>query len=167
VPQLSRSLERAIHSIDPSAPFSDVHPMTELVSNAGIHLRFILLLLAVGATATLTLGVVGLYGVVAYVVGFRAREISIRIALGLQPNRAVAMIVRQGTVVVAVGAVVGLIAFIAFAKLLRAVAFDVSVVDVTSLSFATAVVIAISMMATWAPARRAGHIDPAEALKTD
>ena len=167
VPQLSRSLERAIHSIDPSAPFSDVHPMTELVSNAGIHLRFILLLLAVGATATLTLGVVGLYGVVAYVVGFRAREISIRIALGLQPNRAVAMIVRQVTVVVAVGAVVGLIAFIAFAKLLRAVAFDVNVVDVRSLSFATAVVIAISMMATWAPARRAGRIDPAEALKTD
>jgi len=167
VPQLSRSLERAIHSIDPSAPFSDVHPMTELVSNAGIHLRFILLLLAVGATATLTLGVVGLYGVVAYVVGFRAREIGIRIALGLQPNRAVAMIVRQVTVVVAVGAVVGLIAFIAFAKLLRAVAFDVNVVDVRSLSFATAVVIAISMMATWAPARRAGRIDPAEALKTD
>lgn len=167
VPQLSRSLERAIHSVDPSAPFSDVHPMAELVSNAGIRLRFILLLLGVGTIATLTLGVVGLYGVIAYVVGFRAREIGIRIALGLQPNRAVAMIVRQGTVVVATGALVGVLAFGAFAKLLRAVALDVSVVDGASLFLAAAVVIGISMIATWAPARRAGRIDPAEALKSE
>ena len=167
VPRLARSLERAIHSVDPSAPFSDVHPMAELVSNAGIRLRFILLLLGVGAIATLTLGVVGLYGVVAYVVGFRAREIGIRIALGLQPNRAVTMIVRQGFVVIGTGVVVGILAFVGFSKLLRAVAFDVSVVDAASLAIAAGVVLGISMIATWAPARRAGRIDPAEALKSD
>ena len=167
VPGLSRSLERAIRSVDPSAPFSDVHPLAELVSNAGVRLRFILLLLAIGAIATLTLGVVGLYGVVAYVVGFRAREIGIRIALGLQPSRAVGMIVRESIVVVVAGAAAGIIAFVAFARLLRSIAFDVSVVDGASLSLAAALVIAISMIATWAPARRAGRIDPAEALKSD
>lgn len=167
VPELTRSLERAIHSVDPSAPFSDVHPMTELVANAGLRIRFILLLLGLGAIATLTLGVVGLYGVIAYVVGFRSREIGIRIALGLQPSRAVGMIVRQGAVVIAMGAGAGFLAFMAFAKLLRAVAFEVSVVDVASLSIAVAVVTLVSTIATWAPARRAGRIDPAEALKSD
>jgi ABC-type antimicrobial peptide transport system permease subunit len=116
---------------------------------------------------TLALGVVGLYGVIAYVVNLRAREIGIRIALGLSPSRATRMIVRQGEVVVVLGAATGALVFLAFARLLRSLTYGVSVVDGTSLGIAVAIVIAVASVATWLPARRAARIDPAEALRNE
>ena len=141
--------------------------MTETIAKAGSRTTFVLLLLVAGATATLVLGVVGLYGVVAYVVGMRTREIGIRIALGLAPERAVRLVLGQGEVIVVAGAATGLAVFIAFAKLLRSVAFGVSVVDTTSIVAAVGLIIAVATLATWIPARRAAKIDPAAALKSE
>jgi len=108
---------------------------------------------------------VGLYGVVAYVVGLRSREIAIRIALGLHPARAARMMVAHGEIIVLCGAVVGLGIFVGFAKLLRGLAFEVPAADPISLLAAGATVLAVATLATWIPARRAARIDPASVLK--
>jgi ABC-type antimicrobial peptide transport system permease subunit len=130
-------------------------------------MTFALTLLAIGASATLLLGVIGLYGVIAYVVSLRSREISIRIALGLVPAAAARMILRQGGTIIAAGAAAGLVVFVLFARLLKSLAFEVSALDVTTLICSLVVVLLIAMLATWLPARRAARVDPARALSAD
>jgi len=141
--------------------------MEQLVTDARARMTFALGILAAGAVATLLLGVVGLYGVIAYAVSLRRREIGIRIALGLAPRDAARMILQQGEAIVVAGAFAGLVVFMLFAKLLESVAFEVRTVDVATLTGALATVVAISLAATWMPARRAARIDPAEALRSD
>jgi ABC-type antimicrobial peptide transport system permease subunit len=105
--------------------------------------------------------------VIAYVVSLRSREISIRIALGLAPSGAARMIVRQGQRIIAVGAVAGLGLFLVFRRLLEKFAFEVSTLDASALAGALAAVLVVATVATWIPARRAAHVDPAESLKAD
>jgi len=130
-------------------------------------MRFVLLLLGAGAAMTLALGVVGLYGVIAYLVSLRSREIGIRIALGLTPAHATSLIAREGGLVIAIGALAGTAIFLAFARLLRSLTYGVPLVDMVSVSVAIAIVVAVASAATWLPARRAARIDPAETLRVD
>jgi hypothetical protein len=102
---LAPELRREIQAVDPTVPLLDLEPLSEHVSKGGRRMRFVLILLGTGAAMTLTLGIVGLYGVIAYVVNLRTREIGIRIALGLTPSNATRMIVRQGESVIVAGAV--------------------------------------------------------------
>jgi ABC-type antimicrobial peptide transport system permease subunit len=141
--------------------------MDQVVTDARSQMSFALTVLAFGAATTLLLGVIGLYGVIAYVVNLRAREISIRIALGLAPGEAARMILWQGESIVTIGAVVGLFVFFLFAKLLRSLTFEVSTIDRTVLAGAVAAVLVVSTLATWIPARRAARVDAAEALKAE
>jgi ABC-type antimicrobial peptide transport system permease subunit len=141
--------------------------MDDVVADARTATTFALLLLVAGAVATLALGVVGLYGVIAYVVKLRSREISIRIALGLEPGAAARLILRQGQAIVAVGVVAGLGAFLLFAKLLASLAFEVRPVDGPTLGASLAMVVLVASIATWLPARRAAGVDPARTLNAD
>jgi putative ABC transport system permease protein len=166
-PGLPSLLKQELHSLDPDLPFHRPATMDQVVTDARSQMTFALTVLAFGAATTLLLGVIGLYGVIAYVVSLRSREISIRIALGLAPNRAARMILRQGETIIAIGAVGGLVAFLEFAKLLRSLSFEVSTIDGTVLAGSVGVVLVISTLATWIPARRASHVDAAEALKAD
>lgn len=133
--------------------------MAGRVSDAGRRLTLVLLLLGVGAAATLALGVVGLYGVVAYVVALRSREIGIRIALGLTPAGAVRMLLAHGVIIVCAGVVLGGLGFTAFARLLRTVTYGGDALDLTALASAAAVVAVVATLAVWVPARRAGRVD--------
>ena len=164
---LGPEITRAIHAIDPSVPVLDVERLTDRVSRAGRRMRFVLLLLGTGAAMTLALGVVGLYGVIAYLVSLRSREIGIRIALGLTPARAARLIAREGGLVIAIGALAGTAIFVAFARLLRSLTYGVPLVDMVSVTLAIAIVVAVAGAATWLPARRAARIDPAETLRVD
>jgi putative ABC transport system permease protein len=167
VPDIAAAVQREIRAVDPNAlPFQS-ELMTETVAKAGARTRFVLMLLSAGAAATLTLGVVGLYGVIAYLVGLRTREIGIRIALGLAPRRAARMILEQGLAIIIAGAVAGVLVFLVFARLLRSLTFQVSVVDRPSVGVAALIVLVVASVATWMPARRAARIDPADALKSD
>jgi ABC-type antimicrobial peptide transport system permease subunit len=141
--------------------------MDRVIEDARGRMTFALLLLAVGAGTTLLLGIVGLYGVIAYVVSLRSREISIRIALGLAPTGAARMILRQGETIVALGASVGIALFVVFSKLLESLAFEVKTLDVLTLAGAVVAVIVVATLATWVPARRAAAVNPAHALKAD
>lgn len=164
---MTEALRHELHAVDPTVPIYDLSLMTETVARANTRLTFALLLLGVGALATLALGMVGLYGVIAYVVGMRAREIGIRIALGLEPARAARMVLGQGEAIIVSGAAAGVAVFLAFARLLRSLAFEVSVVDGGAIATAAAIVLVVATLATWIPARRAARIDPAEALRND
>jgi len=166
-PGLPSLLKQGLHALDPDLPFHRPATMDQVVTGARSQMSFALTVLAFGAATTLLLGVIGLYGVIAYVVSLRSREISIRIALGLAPNRAAQMILRQGETIVVIGAVGGLFAFLQFAKLLKSLSFEVSTIDGTVLAGSIGVVLVISTLATWIPARRAARVDAAEALKAD
>jgi predicted permease len=164
---LAPEVRRLIQALDPIVPVLELQSLDEHVAKAGRRMRFVLALLSAGAAMTLALGLVGLYGVIAYLVNLRKREIGIRIALGLTPSHAVGMIVREGEAVVLAGCAVGVLIFLAFARLLRSLTYDVGAVDLVSLALSVCVVIAIASLATWLPARSAARIDPAQALRND
>jgi len=164
---LGPEITRTIRAIDPTVPVLDMERLTDRVSRSGRRMRFVLLLLGAGAAMTLALGVVGLYGVIAYLVSLRSREIGIRIALGLTPAHATSLIAREGGLVIAIGALAGTAIFLAFARLLRSLTYGVPLVDMVSVSVAIAIVVAVASAATWLPARRAARIDPAETLRVD
>jgi putative ABC transport system permease protein len=167
MPGLPAHLRQELRELDPSLPFYRPTTMEQIVTDARAGTTFALTLLAVGATVTLLLGIIGLYGVIAYVVSLRSREISIRIALGLHPAAAARMILRQGEAIVAAGAAAGLIAFLLFARLLTTFAFEVSALDMTTLIASLIGVFLVATLATWMPARRAALVDPARALSAD
>jgi predicted permease len=166
-PGLPILLQHELHALDLSLPFHRPATMDQVVTDARSQMTFALTVLAFGAATTLVLGVLGLYGVIAYVVSLRSREISIRIALGLPPAGAARMILWQGEMIVAIGAATGLFAFLLFAKLLKSLAFEVSTIDGATLAGAMIAVFMVATLATWIPARRAARVDPAESLKAD
>jgi ABC-type antimicrobial peptide transport system permease subunit len=116
-------------------------------------MTFTLTLLAVGAMVTLVLGIIGLYGVIAYVVSLRSREISIRIALGLMPIAAARMVLREGEAIILAGAAFGLVVYVLFARLLTTLAFEMSALDLTTLACSLVLVLVVATMATWVPVR--------------
>ncbi len=166
-PEVSRALERELHAMDPTLPFYRPATMEQLVADARARMTFALGILTVGAALTLVLGVVGLYGVIAYAVSLRTREIGIRIALGLAPAGAARLILQQGEAIVVAGAIAGLAVFLVFARLLESLTFEVRPMDAMTLAGAVAMVLVVSSLATWMPARRAARVDPAEALRSD
>ncbi|HEY4305510.1 MAG TPA: ABC transporter permease [Gemmatimonadaceae bacterium] len=167
MPDLMQRVQHELHALDPTLPFYRPAWMSDIVADARAQMTFALALLGAGAVVTLFLGAIGLYGVIAYVVSLRSREISIRIALGLAPAGASQLILRQGRTIIVLGTAIGLGVFLVFARLLTSLTFEVSAFDTTALLATIVAVTGVALLATWVPARRAARIDPAEALKAD
>ena len=115
----------------------------------------------------LILAVVGVYGVKAYSVARRTREIGIRMALGAQRQTVQWMILREGSIMLASGVVIGLLLAIATGKLLSGILYEVSAIDPIAFTIAPLVLAAAALLATWLPARRATRISPMAALRTE
>jgi len=124
-------------------------------------------LLLIAAIVALAIGVIGIYGVVAYVVSQRRREIGVRLALGAPPRAVVAMIVRQGAVVAIVGAVAGVVAAKAGSRVLASLLFGVSPRDPAIFVAASGTLVTIALIACWLPARGAARVSPTEALRSE
>jgi ABC-type antimicrobial peptide transport system permease subunit len=112
----------------------------------------------------LLLGMVGIYGVISYVVSQRTREIGVRMALGARAPDVQAMVVRQGMKVTLIGVGAGLAAALVLTRLMRAVLFEISPTDPLTLVVVPLALLAVSSLACWLPARRAARIDPVRAL---
>jgi ABC-type antimicrobial peptide transport system permease subunit len=142
-----------------------VRPLADIVA-AAFGRRTLALFLIAGASAlALVLGAVGLYGVMAYVVTLRTREIGIRLALGAQPAQIRAMVSRQGIGVALLGIAIGLTGVAALTRLLSTLLFEVTATDPLVLTFAAALLLLVAAAASWLPARRAAAVDPALTLR--
>ena len=115
----------------------------------------------------LALGVIGIYGVIAYVVAQRQREIGIRMALGAQRREVRAMFLRQGLALSGVGLAIGLVAALALTRLMSSLLFGIEPTDVVTYVAAIGVILAAAALASYLPARRASAIDPVETLKAE
>jgi len=151
--------------VAPEAPMYRVYTMAGLAKDSMAQLSFLMLTLGIAALLALILGSVGLYGVLSYIVGQREREIGVRMALGAEAGQVRRMVVLQGTRVVAVGIVVGLLAAVLSTRALGALLYGVATFDVMTFAAMTALLVGVGMLASYLPARRASQVDPVEALR--
>lgn len=130
-------------------------------------MAFTMALLTIAAGVALLLAVVGIYGVISYVVAQRIGEIGIRLALGAEPERVVGMIVRKGLAVSLIGAAAGLGVALAAGRLIEELLYDVSSRDPFVLAGSTASLLLVAVLACWLPARRAARVSPLDALRAE
>jgi ABC-type antimicrobial peptide transport system permease subunit len=157
----------AIRSVERSAPISAVATFSALARTATAESRFYLLLLAAFAAIAVVLAAVGIYGVMAYAVSRRTHEIGIRIALGAEPGSVMRAVVGEGVSMASIGAAVGLATALGLTRLMRGILYGVSPFDVWTFAAVTALLIAVALVATLVPARRATRVDPLIALRSD
>ena len=149
------------------APMYRVYTMAGLARDSMMQLSFTLLTLGIASALALILGAVGLYGVLSYVVAQRTREIGVRMALGAEAGRVRRMVVVQGARVVAVGVLIGVAVALAFTRTLGSLLFGVKAVDALTFVGMSASMVAIGLLASYVPARRASKVDPIESLRGD
>jgi putative ABC transport system permease protein len=162
---LSSALRREVQAMDKDQPIADVRTMEQLVNDSIARTRFSAFLLAVFAGVALALSAVGIYGVMAYSVEQRTHEIGIRMALGADRGDVVAMIVRQGMTLAAVGVAIGLGSAFALTRFLSTLLYQVSATDAGSFASVSIVLAAVALVASLIPAYRATKVDPMTALR--
>jgi len=158
-------VRRAVASIDPEVPVTEIMPLMDQVRGAFTDTRVASAVLSCAAFLALILSAMGLYGVVSYEVGRRTKEIGVRTALGARPHDVVRLFLRQGFSVVLIGVPFGGALAFATTRLLGAWLFGVGSADPLSFSVATAVLLAATVTAAYLPARRALRVDPIVALR--
>jgi predicted permease len=159
------ALRSAVDRVDASVPLTTTRTMEDLVAGTMAQTSFTMTLLVIAAAIALVLGVVGLYGVISYIVTQRTGEIGIRLALGARPSDVSTMVLRQGLVVALAGVVVGLAAALASTRLMASLLFEVSAYDPATFVAVALILTAVSALAAFLPARRAANIDPTQALR--
>jgi ABC-type antimicrobial peptide transport system permease subunit len=130
-------------------------------------MAFTMILLAIAAAVALALGIVGIYGVMSYVVSQRTGEIGVRLALGAAPERVARMIVRQGGSVAPAGVAIGLAGAVAACRVMASLLYGVTPRDPVEFVATTILLMAIALVACWLPARRAARLNPLEALRAE
>ena len=167
VTTLAPRLRDAVASVDPTVPVKAVRPLVDLVSASAARARFTMLLLATFAAVALVLGAVGVYGVVAYAVARRTREIGVRMALGARASDVLAMVLREGGTLTAVGVALGIAGALAASRVLAGFLFGVTPTDLAVFVSVPAVLGAVALGACVIPARRAARVDPVTAIRSD
>lgn len=161
-PTLQRTLGRAT-----GLPVSSVLPLDEIVARSVFRQRFVMWLMAAFGGVALLLASIGLYGLIAYAVERRRREIGIRLALGADSSRIARMVVWQGLRLTLAGAIIGLLLAVVAARAIARLLFGVSPSDPWTLSVVLIVVGGVALLAVWLPARRASRVDPIIALRCE
>ncbi|HTV13997.1 MAG TPA: ABC transporter permease [Acidobacteriaceae bacterium] len=164
---LNAEIRRAVWSIDANLPLVDVHTMDYYYAKSMARTQFTLVMLGAAAGMALLLGVVGLYGTIAYSASQRRREIGIRIALGAQRGNITALFVRQGMLVAGIGILCGLGVALAAARLLRTLLFHVATMDPLTYACACAGLVGAAALASYLPTRRTLKVNPVEALRSE
>ncbi len=154
-------------SVDPNVPLANVHTLGYFYTRSMARTSFTLVMLGVAGGMALLLGIVGIYGVIAYSVSQRTREIGIRMALGAQRQTLTGMFVRQGLLLTGIGVACGLVAAFASMRLMSSLLFKVSAVDPVTYGAMTLGVVAVAYLACYLPSRRAATVDPVEALRAE
>jgi predicted permease len=164
---LMNQIRQAVWSVDAKLPLSSVHTLDYFYSQSMARTSFTLVMLGIAGAMALLLGTVGLYGVIAYSVSQRTREIGIRMALGAQQKELTLMFVRQGLVLTAIGVACGLAAAFAIMRFMSSLLFGVSALDPITYASVTAGLVATALLASYLPSRRAASVNPVEALRAE
>jgi ABC-type antimicrobial peptide transport system permease subunit len=164
---LVAGIRDVVGRIDADVPLTTARTMDDVMARSLAQMSFTLTLLGIAAAVALLLGAVGIYGVIAYVVSQRTREIGVRMALGAEAGEVARMVVRQGMAVAVVGVVAGLVGALALAGLMDSLLFEVSARDPLTFGSVPVALLVVAGLASWLPARRAARVDPVRALTAD
>jgi putative ABC transport system permease protein len=166
-PTLLKEIQRAVWDVNGSLPVASVRTLADLMSQSMAQTSFALVMLGIAASVALVLGIVGIYGVIAYVASQRTKEIGIRIALGAVSRDVIGMFLRHGLVMAGAGIVAGLIAAGAMSRVMRSLLYGVGTLDPVTYAAAAFALVATALLASYVPALRASRVDPADALRRD
>jgi len=162
---LDRALSNAVHEIDPNVYVPKLQPLEKLVSGTLAQPRFHTMLLGCFAGVAMVLAAIGIYGVIAYSVAQRTKEIGIRMALGAQRRDMLQMILRQSFSIIGIGLIAGLIGAFALTRLMQSLLYGVSAHDLSIYGIGLIILSAAGLLASYMPARRAMNVDPIVALR--
>jgi predicted permease len=164
---LAPAVRDMVRSLDRSLPVSHIRPLEAYVGDSSAPQRFNVVLLGAFAVIALLLASAGLYGVMSYLVNQRTSEIGIRMALGARPTDVLGLVVRKAMLLAGAGVVLGMIAAAAATRLMSSLLFGVQARDPMVFAVAPVILIAVAMLASYIPARRASRVDPLVALRMD
>ncbi|MGA7312462.1 MAG: ABC transporter permease [Silvibacterium sp.] len=164
---LTDAVKQQIREINPDLPLYNVSTMQERFDNSLARRRFTLLVLGIFAAISLGLAVIGIYGLIAYLVGQGSREVGIRLALGATPANIKALIVRGGMVLVFWGVGIGIAGALTVSRLMRSLLFGVGANDLVTFVAVPSLLASIAFIASYIPARRASRIDPSISLRCE
>jgi putative ABC transport system permease protein len=164
---LGLAAERVIRRGDATVAIAERRALGDVVAGSNARRRVVLRLLLAFAGVGLVLGMVGIYGIVSYAAAQRTREIGVRIALGAGHRSIVSMVVAHGLRYTAIGLAAGMVAALWLTRGMRGVVYGVSTSDPAIYAIVVGVMVAVSLLASWVPARRAARIDPIVAMRSD
>jgi putative ABC transport system permease protein len=164
---LINEIRQAVWSVAPSLPLNEVRTLNDYYTRSMARTSFTLVMLAVAGGMALLLGIVGLYGVIAYSVSQRRREIGIRMALGAGKSAVLKMVISQGIKLILIGVLIGLAGALGLTRFLSGLLFGVEPGDPLTLVAVSALLVAVALLASYIPARQATKIDPMTALRHD
>ena len=159
--------KRAVHDLDATLPMYEIRTVEDIVGDAVVQPRLNATLLGAFAALALLLAVVGIYGVVSYSVAQRRQEIGVRVALGAQPSDVFRLVVRQGALLATAGVAIGLLASWLLTPVLRSWLYEIEPGDPLTFIGVAAILVAIALLATAIPARRATKVDPVLAMRAE
>jgi ABC-type antimicrobial peptide transport system permease subunit len=160
-------VRREVAALDKDLPLFNLRSMDEAITTSMAPRRFVMMLVGLFAGLALMLTAVGIYGVVAYTVSQRTREIGIRMALGASRNGVLRLMLRQGIIGALVGVLLGLAGSLALARLIVSQLFGVTPADPLTFLLVVVLLMLVAAAASYLPARRAAKVDPVVALRTE
>ncbi len=164
---IAPTLQQVARSMDARLPVIDMRPMDEVFAESMARPRFLMTLLACFAALALLLAAIGTYGVLSYLVSERRQEIGIRMALGAERGTLLGMVMKHGLTLALTGLFLGLAGSFAVTRLMQTLLFNVRPADPATMMAVAAVIAGVAMVACYVPARRATHVDPLIALRTE
>jgi putative ABC transport system permease protein len=162
---LAAAIQREIQNVDRDQAVTEVVTLEHVVGESIEQPRLTMFLLGIFATVALTLAAIGIYGVIAYAVEQRTREIGIRMALGAQAPDVLKLVVKNGMTLALIGVVIGVGGALAMTRLMASLLFEVAATDATTFVTVSVGLLAVALLACFIPARRATKVDPLVALR--
>jgi putative ABC transport system permease protein len=162
---LASTVRRELRDLDPSLPVSSVISMDEVISSAQSRPRFLTLLLTIFSSVAVALALVGIYGVLSYLVARRSKEFGLRMALGAPRQHVLGLVLKQGALLAGVGVVFGLAVALAVTRLMSSLLYGVRAIDPLTFLLMPIVLALVALLASYLPARRATKVDPLVALR--
>jgi predicted permease len=162
-----REVASAIHAVNPGLPLAKVRTLNDVYKRSMARTSFALVLLGIAGAMALTLAIVGVYGVLAYAVGQRRREVSIRLALGAEPRMLKWLFVRKGLILNCAGGIIGLALAAGLSRWISSLRFGITPLDPLAYIASGALIVAAGVIASYIPARQAASVDPMETLRSE